>query len=115
MGKEPYKTLDGSLVTELVRPQSEGSEKLSLAEAVIRPGQSTLFHVHRNSEEIYYVLEGEGLLRIGACQFEARVGDARLIRPGEEHNVSCIGATPLRILCACSPPYRHDDCQIVLR
>jgi mannose-6-phosphate isomerase-like protein (cupin superfamily) len=115
MRAEPYKTLDGSLITELIRPETDGSANLSLARAVIMPGQSTFLHYHGSSEEIYYVIEGEGLLRVNARTCEIRPGDAHLIRPGEEHNVTCMGETPLCILCACAPPYRHEDTVITER
>lgn len=106
---EPYTTLDGSCVKELVRPETGGSRNLSLAEATIAPGNSTLPHCHTTSEEIYYVLAGSGLLHLGGRSVELRPGMAALISPGQEHWVSCLSDEPLRILCACSPPYRHED------
>lgn len=115
MRAEPYKTLDGSIITELIRPETAGSENLSLAEAVIAPGQSTLSHYHRSTEELYYVIEGTGLLRINARQIEIKPGDAHLIRPGDEHCVTCMGDEPLRILCICAPPYQHEDTVVTER
>lgn len=112
MPGEPYVTLDGSTVRELVRPETEGSRNLSVAEAVLTPGQRTHPHVHRESEEVYYVLAGEGLLNLGARRLEIRPGDAILISPGCEHSVLCAGPEPLRILCLCSPPYQHEDTEI---
>ncbi len=107
-----YTTLDGSRVLELIRPDREGSERLSLARATVEPGDSTLRHQHGKSEEIYYVLSGEGALEIGSAIERVGPGDARLIPPGVEHRVTAVGAEPLVILCACSPPYRHEDTEI---
>ncbi len=107
-----YTTLDGSRVLELIRPEREGSRNLSLARAVTDAGKSTIRHRHRESEEIYYVLAGEGALEIGGAIEPVAPGDARLIPPGVEHRVTAIGAQPLVILCACSPPYRHDDTEL---
>ena len=115
MTTEPYTTLDGSLITELIRPETEGSGNLSVARAVIMPGQSTFSHYHGSSEEVYYVLEGQGLLRINARTWEVGPGSVHLIRPGDEHNVTCMGETPLTILCACAPPYRHEDTVVTER
>lgn len=109
MPAEPYRTLDGSLITELVRPESEGSQNLSLALAVIDPGTATLRHSHRTSEEVYYVLRGHGVLQVGGAQIAVAPGEAHLIAAGTEHSIRCVGAAPLEILCACAPPYRHDD------
>ena len=105
-----YRTLDGSLVTELIRPEADGgSPKLSLAEAAIKPGQRTHRHIHRTSDEAYYILSGEGLLTVAALQRPVHQGEAHLIKAGTEHCIACVGAEPLRIICCCAPPYQHDD------
>jgi len=112
MGVEEFTTLDGSRVLELVRPEREGSERLSLARATVPPGRTTLWHRHASSEEVYYILQGEGLLELEDLRELVEPGDARLIRPGVEHRITCTGAEPLVILCACSPPYRDDDTEL---
>jgi len=112
MASEEFVTLDGSRILELIRPQREGSENLSLARATVMPGATTRWHRHSRSEEIYYVLRGAGLLAIEAQRHEVAAGDARLIPAGAEHRITCLGAEPLVILCACSPPYSDDDTQV---
>jgi len=107
-----YTTLDGSLIRELVRPERQGSRNVSLAEATVAPGQSTTRHRHRVSEEIYYVLSGEGVVEIAARLHQAHAGEAFLIPAGAEHRVTCVGEMPLRLLCACSPPYQHEDTEL---
>lgn len=107
-----YETLDGSLICELVRPEREGSRNLSLAEATIAPGQTTHRHRHRQSEEIYYVLSGEGIVEVAARQTVVQPGDAVLIPPGAEHCAANTADQPLRLLCACSPAYQHDDTEL---
>jgi mannose-6-phosphate isomerase-like protein (cupin superfamily) len=32
-----------------------------------------------------------------------------LIPPGERHQITATDDGPLRFLCCCSPPYRHED------
>lgn len=107
-----YTTLDGSLIRELVRPERQGSRHLSLAAATIAPGQSTIRHRHRLSEEIYFVLSGEGVVEVAARLHQVRTGDAVLIPPGTEHRATCMGDMPLHLLCACSPPYQHEDTEL---
>ena len=109
---EEYTTLDGSRILELIRPEREGSRNLSLARAVIESGCSTLRHRHVKTEEVYYVLSGQGMLEIGGEVEEVGPGDARLIVPGDAHRVTATGIEPLVILCACSPPYEHNDTQV---
>ena len=113
MRTEAYEALDGSLVTELVRPEAQGSRHLSLAEAAVMPGQTTLAHYHKSSEEVYYVLGGRGILHIGDRRVEVGPGTGHLIRPDERHSIACVGQSQLRILCVCSPPYEHEDTVVV--
>ncbi len=112
MTAEEFITLDGSRVVELVRPEREGSVNLSLARATVEVGRSTLWHRHRVAEEIYYVLQGEGLLEREGQRELIGVGAARLIPAGTEHRITCTSAQPLVILCACSPPYTDEDTQV---
>jgi mannose-6-phosphate isomerase-like protein (cupin superfamily) len=107
-----YQTLDGSMINELVRPEREGSRNLSLAEATVAPGQTTHRHSHGQSEEIYYILSGEGIVEVAVRKMVVRAGDAVLIVPGAEHCATNTGPEPLRIMCACSPPYEHDDTEL---
>ena len=100
---EPFTTKDGSTVRELMHAGEQ-----SLAEASLEPGQATERHYHAASEELYYLLAGEGEMEIdGEC---ARVvpGDVIQIPPGARHQITA-DATGLRFLCCCSPPYRHED------
>jgi mannose-6-phosphate isomerase-like protein (cupin superfamily) len=39
--------------------------------------------------------------------------DTVLIVPGRPHCVAATGDRPLRMLCCCSPPYRHDDRELL--
>ena len=41
------------------------------------------------------------------------VGESVEIVPGTPHNVTNTGHTPLKIICACSPPYAHEDTQLL--
>jgi mannose-6-phosphate isomerase-like protein (cupin superfamily) len=106
---EPYQTLDGSLIEELVRPEIQGARNLSVALATVASGQSTLAHTNGRSEEVYYVLEGEGVLLRDSVACNIRPGEAHLIPAGVEHKVVAAGPGPLRILCLCAPPYQHED------
>ena len=61
---EPYVTKDGSLIRELMHPNAHGNKNQSLAEATIKAGATTESHRHRTSEEIYYIIEGTGIVII---------------------------------------------------
>jgi mannose-6-phosphate isomerase-like protein (cupin superfamily) len=107
-----YETKDGSWITELVRPERQGSRHLSVAEAMIEPGQSTQRHCHHVSEEVYYVLAGVGTVEVGAVIHPVEPDSVILIPPGVEHRATGLGEEPLRLLCLCSPPYTHGDTEL---
>jgi mannose-6-phosphate isomerase-like protein (cupin superfamily) len=107
-----YITKDGSEIRELMHPAVHGNRNQSLAEATVQPGQRTAMHVHRASEELYHVTEGEGLMTLGDQSFLIAAGDTVLIPPGVIHCVQTVGNLPLRMLCCSSPPYRHEDTEL---
>ena len=101
---EPFTTKDGSTIRELM-----GAGHQSMAEATLQPGQATERHYHADSEELYYLLAGEGKMEIDGDRSPVGPGDAILIPPGAWHQITATGASELRFLCCCSPPYRHED------
>ena len=108
-----YITKDGSEIRELLHPSTHTVRNQSLAEAVIPPGTTTLLHRHRQSEEIYHVTQGRGVMTLGDAQFVIGPGDSILIAPGTAHCVSNDGEVPLRILCCCAPAYAHGDTELL--
>ena len=108
-----YITKDGSEIRELLHPATHAVRNQSLAEAVIPPGTTTLLHRHRQSEEIYHVTRGRGLMTLDDSQFAIETGDSILIRPGTAHCVSNDGDDPLHILCCCAPAYAHEDTELL--
>lgn len=108
-----YVTKDGSTIREIMHPTVHGNQNQSLAEAVIEPGQLTQKHKHIKSEEIYYILQGEGNMRLGENSFMVSTGDCICIPPGTQHQIKNTGITELKILCCCSPAYAHDDTQLI--
>lgn len=104
-----YVTKDHSTIWELFNPDSSPVMGFSVAEALVGPGKETEPHVHYASQEIYYVLEGRGSMRLGGNTPDVQKGDAILIMPNTVHCIKNTGAEGLRILCICCPPYSHND------
>jgi mannose-6-phosphate isomerase-like protein (cupin superfamily) len=113
----PYVTRDGSEIRELMHPHVHGGEhgaaNQSLAEATVLPGQRTVSHKHHLSEELYHITAGRGLMILGSQRFAVAAGDTVCIPPGTPHCIHNDGDTPLTILCACSPPYSHEDTELL--
>jgi len=109
----PFETKDGSEIRELMHPAVHGNRRQSLAEAIVYPGQTTALHWHRNSEELYHVTAGEGLMTLDEEQFPITVRDTIAIAPRRAHCVHNSGSEPLVILCCCSPAYAHEDTELL--
>ena len=108
-----YVTKDGSEIRELMHPAAHGNRAQSLAEATVAPGCETLLHRHRVTEELYHITAGAGVMTLGGESFDVRAGDTVCIPPGTPHRIRNAGAAPLRILCACTPAYSHDDTELL--
>ena len=100
----PFTTKDGSTIRELMHTGCQ-----SLAEASLAPRRQTERHYHAASEELYYLVAGEGEMEIDGERTPVGVGDAVLIPPGAWHQITATGESELRFLCCCAPPYSHAD------
>lgn len=108
-----YVTKDGSEIRELMHPAVHGNRNQSLAEATIPAGTRTALHRHQRTEEIYHITHGTGVMQLDDQHFPVIAGDTVLIAPGVAHCIAAAGDDPLRILCACSPAYSHDDTELL--
>jgi mannose-6-phosphate isomerase-like protein (cupin superfamily) len=105
----PFTTKDGSEIRELLAWRNSSIRNQSLAEARLTVGGSTQEHFHVKTEEIYYITNGTGRLRIEEEIHEVGPGDAIAIPPGKKHKLWNTGQEPLRLLCCCAPAYEDDD------
>ena len=105
----PFTTKDGSEIRELLAHRNSCVRNQTLAEARLPLGASTTPHLHLATEEIYYLLEGVGLMRIGDEETSVGVGDAIAIPPGAVHRITNTGSGFLKFLCCCAPGYEHED------
>ena len=102
-------TKDGSEIRELLAHRNSAIQNQSLAEARLNVGASTQEHFHPRAEEIYYITEGSGRIRIEGTVRDVKPGDAIAIPPGQKHKLWNTGNTVLRLLCCCAPGYEHSD------
>ncbi|MBJ7260110.1 MAG: cupin domain-containing protein [Chthoniobacterales bacterium] len=105
--QSPFTTKDGSTIRSILDRTNAPVEKQSLAEASMRPGQSTERHHHKISEELYFILEGTARMEIDGETRDVGPADAILIPACARHQITAQSA--LRFLCCCAPPYDHTD------
>jgi mannose-6-phosphate isomerase-like protein (cupin superfamily) len=109
----PFITKDGSEIRELLAYRNSGIRNQSLAEARLPVGGATQEHYHVRTEEIYYITNGTGRIRINGETRDVKIGDAIAILPGQKHKLWNTGNETLRLLCCCTPAYEHEDTVIV--
>ena len=100
---------DGSLLRELLNPLKESlAVRYSLAEALVRPGESTAAHRLKNSE-VYYIIAGAGEMRVEDETAPVRSGQAVYIPPGAVQSIRNTGNEDLVFLCVVDPAWRPED------
>ena len=60
---------------------------LVLSSTRLYPGKQTTGHTHAGQEEVYFFVEGEGLIKIEEGLWPVKAGDIKLIEDGEFHQV----------------------------
>lgn len=105
--QKPFTTADGSTIRSLLDATNAPVQKQSLAEASLPAGGETQRHYHKQSEEIYFILDGQGVMEVDGEVCGIGPGDAILIAPNAWHQVKA--TTDIRFLCCCAPVYSHED------
>ena len=79
-----------------------GAKKLGYSLTVCPPGKTVCpFHNHRVNEEMFFILEGEGLLRFGEQEYRLRKHDVIACPPGGRevaHQIVNTGSVDLKYL-----------------
>jgi mannose-6-phosphate isomerase-like protein (cupin superfamily) len=105
----PFVTKDGSTIRELLAHRNSSIRHQSLAEALVPVGVRTQPHYHPQTEEIYYILAGTGVMYLADENRAVGPGDAIAIPPEQIHSIENVGTVDLVFLCCCAPGYEHSD------
>jgi mannose-6-phosphate isomerase-like protein (cupin superfamily) len=62
------------------------------------PGTSIGAHKHVGVEEIYYVMDGEGAVRVNDETAPVKKDDAMVMAPGDVHSFENTGGAPMELL-----------------
>ncbi len=104
---------DDSILRELLHPDKADLRlRYSLAHAVVRPGQTTRPHPLKTSE-VYYILEGEGVMHINDESSHLRPGHAVYIPPRARQFIHNPGKNELLFLCIVDPAWRKEDEEVL--
>ena len=102
-----YYTEERCYIQEIInRPALEG---VSIAKARVEPGVHTALHKLKETDELYYILEGQGQIEVDQVMLgQVKEGDSVLIRKGQSQRILNIGEQDLIFLCICQPRFRPE-------
>lgn len=99
-------------INDLVMDRSEAKFS-EVFMVVIEPGKAPPLHVHNDTEQIFYVLDGSGILTIGKDESKKNnvgPGDVVRIPVGEWHSIEADPGSILRYLAIdCFGSIRNED------
>jgi len=104
--------LEGGVLQWLV-DRDLGAQHVMAYRLALEP-DSALSHVHVGAEEVLYVLEGTGEVRVEGATHQVGTGQAVFIPAGAEHSYVNTGATPLVIVGAMAPPIDLADIRLAM-
>ena len=71
--------------------------KMAFRKRVLKPGSSIGYHL-QETDEVYYILSGNGEMKMNGETFAVKGGDAILTRPGSSHGLKPTGNEDLTVI-----------------
>ena len=104
---------DNTIIRELLHPDKADLEiRYSLAHATLKPGDTSYRH-YLLTTEVYYILEGDGIMTIGEEKQEVYPGQAIYIPPEAWQCIHNPGPRDLKFICIVDPAWCPEDETIV--
>jgi len=97
----------GAFSKLLVRPEVCGARRIDHRISTYQPRGYVEPHAHRVQEQVYHILEGEGLIELDGERRVVRRHDVVFVPPGVVHALYNTGLTDLTFVVVTSPP--DDD------
>ena len=98
---------EGCFINEL--SNSDADPAVSIAQARVKPGETTRWHKLDNTTERYVILSGTGLAEVGQLSQTVKSGDTVIIAPGDKQRITNTGPDDLVFLAICSPRFREGN------
>lgn len=93
----------GALSKPLVMPENAGARHVDYRISMYQPMAYVKRHKHKVQEQIYHVLDGEGLMELGNTKQVVRKHDVIFVPPGIEHSINNTGLVDLVFLVITAP------------
>jgi quercetin dioxygenase-like cupin family protein len=99
----------GALSKALAAPENTGSSRIDFRISRYAPAAYVGEHVHKVQEQIYYVLEGEGILTLNDKRHLMRPHDYVYVPPGIRHSFTNTGTAGLVFLVITTPASDDEE------
>jgi oxalate decarboxylase/phosphoglucose isomerase-like protein (cupin superfamily) len=100
----PTQTFDWGAIKWFVTPELTEGAGITFGEVVLQPGRGHDRHNHPESEEILYVLSGEGEQMLDDREpFDVKPGDTIYVPTGVFHSTRNTAWEPMRLLALYNP------------
>lgn len=74
----------------------------------INPGEDIGSEVHADTDQVLYLVKGEGKVILNGEEKPFKEGDIVLVHAGTEHNFITQGEAPMKIITMYSPPHHPE-------
>ena len=100
---------EGTIICDLINPiHVENKIRYSISHATLSSGKSSKHHKMKTTE-IYYILEGEGIMHINNESRQVNSGQAIYIPPTSTQYIENTGKSDLKFLCIVDPAWKKED------
>lgn len=111
---EQFVAADSAVLREFLHPDKHPLQiGYSLAHAVVAPGEETVPHRLKESSEVYFIVEGRGVMNIDGRSEPVSAGQAVYIPPGAKQFIRNTSGSDLVFLCIVDPAWREEDEEVL--
>lgn len=93
----------GALSKALVAPETARSRLMDYRISTYQPMAYVELHTHKVQEQVYHVLDGEGLMEIEGERSVVRKNDVIFLPPGAAHSIQNTGLGDLTFIVVTTP------------
>ena len=104
---------DKTILRQILHPdKTDLSHRYSLAHATVKPGRTSRPHKLKSSE-VYFILEGDGVMHIDDESASVYPDQVIFIPPNATQYIYNSGKTDLIFLCIVDPAWKEEDEEMV--
>ncbi len=98
----------GRTIKHLAAPWTFGTRNIWMGVSKVDPGSSSSLHSHDDGEEIFYVINGHGRIRVDEEEEAIEPGSCIYIPAGSSHQLINTSDETLKVVAAASPAFKLD-------